>query len=254
MAGMSENIKIKKEYYKSLDIIRNVSCFAVLFYHLDILKGGCLAVCSFFTLSGYLSCITNFNKRKFSFFKYYKNRFIKIYIPIVITVFATIFTISFFKNIKAVNLKPEVASILLGYNNFWQLSVKHDYFSTHINSPFMHFWYMAILLQFELVFPFVFVALKKNCRQVKRRNSCHNHAKPRNNQRDFLLQNLLHFKHNKRILQYFFARIFLAARNIFGILSLLQAEFVADKIQQRNCRKNRLCALYVIFILFVHFR
>lgn len=161
MAGMSENIKIKKEYYKSLDIIRNVSCFAVLFYHLDILKGGCLAVCSFFTLSGYLSCITNFNKRKFSFFKYYKNRFIKIYIPIVITVFATIFTISFFKNIKAVNLKPEVASILLGYNNFWQLSVKHDYFSTHINSPFMHFWYMAILLQFELVFPFVFVALKK---------------------------------------------------------------------------------------------
>ena len=158
---MSENIKIKKEYYKSLDIIRNISCFAVLFYHLDILKGGCLAVCSFFTLSGYLSCITNFNKRKFSFLKYYKNRFIKIYIPIVITVFATIFTMSFFKNIKAVNLKSEVASILLGYNNFWQLSVKHDYFSTHINSPFMHFWYMAILLQFELIFPFVFVALKK---------------------------------------------------------------------------------------------
>ncbi|MDE7292530.1 MAG: acyltransferase [Treponemataceae bacterium] len=158
---MSENINIKKEYYKSLDIIRNVSCFAVLLYHLDILKGGCLAVCSFFTLSGYLSCITNFNKKKFSFFKYYKNRFIKIYIPIVITVFATIFTMSFFKNIKPVNLKPEVASILLGYNNFWQLSVQLDYFSAHINSPFMHFWYMAILLQFELVFPFVFIALKK---------------------------------------------------------------------------------------------
>lgn len=158
---MSENINIKKEYYKSLDIIRNVSCFAVLLYHLDILKGGCLAVCSFFTLSGYLSCITNFNKKKFSFFKYYKNRFIKIYIPIVITVFATIFTMSFFKNIRPVNLKPEVTSILLGYNNFWQLSVKLDYFSAHINSPFMHFWYMAILLQFELVFPFVFIALKK---------------------------------------------------------------------------------------------
>ena len=158
---MSEHINIKKEYYKSLDIIRNVSCFAVLLYHLDILKGGCLAVCSFFTLSGYLSCITNFNKKKFSFFKYYKNRFIKIYIPIVITVFVTIFTMSFFKNIKPVNLRQEVTSILLGYNNFWQLSVKLDYFSAHINSPFMHFWYMAILLQFELVFPFVFIALKK---------------------------------------------------------------------------------------------
>ena len=36
-----------------------------------------------------------------------------------------------------------------------------DYFARHISSPFMHFWYIGILLQFELVFPFIFLILKK---------------------------------------------------------------------------------------------
>ncbi len=158
---MCENLKAQKKYYKSLDIIRIFSCFAVLLYHLDILKGGYLAVCSFFTLSGYLSCITNFDKKKFSLWHYYKNRFIKIYIPIVITIFTTIFATSFLKEIKIINLRDEVVSILLGYNNFWQLHANLDYFSTHINSPFTHFWYMSILLQFEVVFPFILIGLKK---------------------------------------------------------------------------------------------
>lgn len=158
---MGENPKTQKKYYKSLDIIRIFSCFAVLLYHLDILKGGYLAVCSFFTLSGYLSCITNFGKKKFSLLRYYKNRFIKIYIPIVITIFTTIFATSFLKEIKIINLRDEVVSILLGYNNFWQLHANLDYFSAHINSPFTHFWYMSILLQFELIFPFILIGLKK---------------------------------------------------------------------------------------------
>lgn len=158
---MRDNPQVKKKYYKSLEIIRIFSCFAVLLYHLDILKGGYLAVCSFFTLSGYLSCITNFNKKKFSLLNYYKNRFIKIYIPIVITIFTTIFATSFLKEIKIINLREEVVSILLGYNNFWQLHANLDYFSAHIRSPFTHFWYMSILLQFELIFPLILIGLKK---------------------------------------------------------------------------------------------
>lgn len=157
---MNKNPQAQKKYYKSLDIIRVFSCFAVLLYHLDILKGGYLAVCSFFTLSGYLSCITNFDKT-ISLLHYYKNRFVKIYIPIVITIFTTIFATSFLKGIKIINLRDEVVSILLGYNNFWQLHANLDYFSAHIHSPFTHFWYMSILLQFELVFPFIFIGLKK---------------------------------------------------------------------------------------------
>lgn len=156
-----EIMEVKKTYYKYLDIIRVVSCIAVLLYHLNILKGGFLAVCSFFVLSGYLSCISAFKKEKFSILEYYKNRLLKIYVPLLIVVFISIFVISFFDNIIWLNLKPETTSVLLGYNNFWQLSVNADYFAHHINSPFMHLWYVSILLQFELVFPLLFLLLKK---------------------------------------------------------------------------------------------
>ena len=59
------------------------------------------------------------------------------------------------------NLKPETTSVLLGYNNFWQLNANLDYFTRHINSPFMHLWYMAILLQFDFVFPLIYFILNK---------------------------------------------------------------------------------------------
>ena len=150
-----------KKYYNKLDIIRLISCVAVLLYHMNILKGGFLAVCIFFVLSGYLSCISSFKKEKFSILTFYKNRLLHIYLPLVSVVFISILAIGFFKDINWLNLKPESTSVLLGYNNFWQIDANADYFARHISSPFMHFWYIAILLQFELMFPFIFILFKK---------------------------------------------------------------------------------------------
>lgn len=149
------------KYYKDINIIRVIACIAVIMYHLNILKGGYLAVCTFFVLSGYLSVISAFRKDKFSLKDYYKNRLKKIYIPLLVVVFITIVVISFLPNISWFNLKPETTSVLLGYNNFWQLDANLDYFARHIDSPFMHLWYISILLQFDLVFPFIFLLLKK---------------------------------------------------------------------------------------------
>ena len=55
-----------KKYYKNINLIRVIACLGVLLYHFNILKGGYLAVCIFFVLSGYLSCISAFKKEKFS--------------------------------------------------------------------------------------------------------------------------------------------------------------------------------------------
>jgi len=150
-----------KKYYKNVDIIRVLACLAVLLYHLNILKGGYLAVCVFFVLSGYLSCMSAFKKEKLSLKDYYLNRILKIYIPLMGIVFLTVALISLFSNINWFNLKPETTSVLLGYNNFWQLSANLDYFARHINSPFIHLWYIAILLQFDLIFPFIFMIFRK---------------------------------------------------------------------------------------------
>lgn len=152
---------MNKKYFKKIDIIRLLSCIAVLFYHLNILKGGYLAVCVFFVLTGYLSCISSFKKKKFSILNYYKSRILHIYLPLLIVVLLSIFTLSFFKDISWLNLKPETKSVLLGYNNFWQINANLDYFARHIDSPFMHFWYIGILFQFELIFPFIFILFKK---------------------------------------------------------------------------------------------
>ena len=157
---MQSNMKNKKTYYQKLDIVRVISCIAVFLYHLNILKGGFLAVCIFFTLSGYLSCISSLQKEKFSIKEYYISRIKKIYIPLFIIVMLTIATLTLFPDINWLNLKPETTSVLLGYNNFWQLNANLDYFTRHISSPFMHMWYIAILLQFELFFPIAFLILK----------------------------------------------------------------------------------------------
>ena len=161
-----------KKYYKDLNIIRLVACIAVLFYHLGLLKGGYLAVCTFFVLTGYLSVVSSFKKKAFSIKEYYKNRLIKVYIPLVIVVFITIGVTSFFKNVYWISLKNETTSVLLGYNNFWQISANLDYFARHVDSPFMHLWYIGILLQFELIFPFLFKLLKKSGEKIDKLMPC----------------------------------------------------------------------------------
>lgn len=162
----------EKKYNQKLDEVRILACLAVLFYHLGILKGGYLAVACFFVLSGYLSCISSLKKEHFSFKEYYINRLKKLYLPLVLVVFLTLFIVSIFPKLDWLNLKPETTSVLLGYNNFWQLSANLDYFARHLNSPFMHFWYIAILIQFDLVFPFLYFGLKKLGDKVHKSMPC----------------------------------------------------------------------------------
>ena len=160
-------MKKEKEYYLGLDIIRILSCALVLLYHLNIVKGGFLAVCTFFAMTGYLGCVSALKQEKFSIGKYYLNRIKKIYLPLIVVVALTIICVKFTPSINWINLKPETTSVIFGYNNFWQLSANLDYFTRHVNSPFMHLWYIAILMQFELVFPIVFWIFKKIKEKIK---------------------------------------------------------------------------------------
>ena len=100
-------------------------------------------------------------KYDFSIKDYYVSRLKKIYLPLIIVVFLTIIIARLNSSIGWINLKPETNSVLFGYNNFWQLNANLDYFTKNINSPFIHLWYIAILMQFELIFPIIFVVFRK---------------------------------------------------------------------------------------------
>ena len=151
----------QRVHYYDLDMVRALSCIAVLLYHLGLLKGGYLAVCTFFVLSGFLSVTSALQQKEFSFRKYYGRRLVQTYLPLAAVTLITVLVITLIPDIICLNLKPETGSVLLGYNNWWQLSASLDYFARHVSSPFMHFWYVAIQLQFDLLFPVLFVFLKK---------------------------------------------------------------------------------------------
>ena len=159
----NEGVKVMKKsaYYFGLDILRVMACVSIFLYHLNILPGGYLSVCTFLVLSGYLSFKSAYNKENFSIWQYYKNRFWKLYLPLILVVFGTVGVSGIISSVQWLNLKPEVLSILFGYNNFWQLNVNLDYFARFVNSPFIHLWYIALLLQFEIVFPIFYKLLNK---------------------------------------------------------------------------------------------
>ena len=163
---------VMKNYYKQLDIIRIFSCIVILLYHLNLLKGGYLAVCTFFVLSGYLSVVTAFKQDEFSLKKYYINIIKKIYLPLIVVTFISVAVISLTTNFNWINLKPEVTSIIFGYNNFWQLNANLDYFVRNVSTPFMHFWYISLLLQVEILFPFVFMILSKLGKKISKIVPC----------------------------------------------------------------------------------
>ena len=147
-----------KSYNLNIALLRCIFCIAVLLYHTNILKGGYLAVCSFFALTGYFSVISIYKNK--SIVSYYIKRVKKIYLPLLIVVALSIISINLL-HINKFNFKPEITSVLLGYNNYFQINANMDYFAKNINSPFIHLWYIAILMQLELVFPIIFTALKK---------------------------------------------------------------------------------------------
>ncbi len=147
--------------YFKIDLLRVICVIAILFYHMGVLQGGYLAVCTFFVLSGFLTTISAFNREHFSLKEYYINQFKKIYLPLLIVVFTTISILSLTSTSAWINLKPETTSILLSYNNYWQLNANLDYFTRHVSSPFMHLWYISILIQFQIVFPLIFLGFKR---------------------------------------------------------------------------------------------
>lgn len=238
--------KDSKKYYKYLDYIRVFACFLVMFYHFGVLKGGYLAVCTFFVLSGYLSFVSAYNKDKFSFKVYYKNKILHLYLPLLIVVLISVGLINLISTGSYLSLKPEVKSVLFGYNNFWQLNANMDYFARHVTSPFMHLWYIAILFQFDLVFPFIY----KFIRKVER-----NHSKNLITLIVFLLASLsavyfyIKSKDSNLMLVYYntFTRIFSL---LFGLwLGMIHSYYGSLAIKFFKPLPIRKCILYIYFLI-----
>ena len=155
--------KYNQKYISGLDGFRTLAIVGVTLFHLfpEIISGGYFGVSMFFVLTGYLLAFTNERERragKFSLLKYFWKRFKRIYPPLIIMILSTIGVYHFLapKIIEAV--RPEIVSVLLGFNNWWQIFQHADYFtSTDTDSPFTHLWFLGIEIQYYIFWPILFL-------------------------------------------------------------------------------------------------
>lgn len=120
-------------------------------------SGAAIWVYPLFVLSGCLLAYTCEKKGaagSFPLIAYFRKRIARIYPSLLIMMLVTIGTFSFFAAPVISAIRPEALSVLLGYNNWWQISQSADYFTRLTNqSPFTHLWFLGIELEYYLAWP-----------------------------------------------------------------------------------------------------
>ncbi len=166
-----------KDIRHDIDGLKGIAILAVVFYHLfDLLKsahftestlfdGGFLGVDIFFVISGFLitsSVFYRLSNNDFSLLSFYKRRFLRIVPPLL---FVCIFTliIGYFLLFPEVynELNIEVANALLFIGNF-RFANSGGYFALDSSDKLLlHTWYLAVTIQFYILFPLIVLLLKK---------------------------------------------------------------------------------------------
>lgn len=156
-----------KRRIRGLATMRALAAVGVLLYHAfpNTVKGGYFGVITFFVISGYLSAAglkKQIAAEKFDILSYYKKRVLRIYPGLLIVLFSSVGVLALIDMYRLANTPQEVLSVVLGYNNYWQIRMNADYFANLTNtSPFTHLWYIAILIQFEVIWPLLAVSYMK---------------------------------------------------------------------------------------------
>ena len=162
----------QRQYVKSLDMLRGIGITGIVLYHLSpsVFRGGFLGVPLFFVLSGYLmftTCNSRYQNGAFHMGNYYKKRLYKLLPPLYIMVMAVCCFLTLFQRSLLAGIRGEIASIFLGYNNWWQIGQNASYFSKMgSTSLFTHLWFLAVELQLYLLWPILFLLFQKGSKFV----------------------------------------------------------------------------------------
>ncbi|MGC6770148.1 acyltransferase family protein [Enterococcus sp. LJL128] len=166
---MEQKQRLKNSrYITGFDGIRTLAVVGVILYHLfpPIMSGGYLGVPIFFTLSGYL--ITDLLRQEWlqnneiDVKGFYIRRMKRLYPGLIFMLISTSAYIALFQRDLLNNLRGVVASSMLYYNNWWQIFHGFSYFDRFATqSPFTHIWSLAVEAQNYLIWPLIFILLKK---------------------------------------------------------------------------------------------
>ena len=154
---------------KDIDLLKGISIICVVFYHLGILKSGYLGVDAFFVIAGFLT-VPSLLKRidKFSsVVKYIGDRIIRL-LPSVLIASVVCLAVGYFLWLPDdyENMSQSIIASTFFSNNILSAITTKNYWDT-VNDfkPFMHTWYLGILMEFYVVVCgclFVFKKVLKN--------------------------------------------------------------------------------------------
>lgn len=129
-----------------LDFLKTLAIIAVTLFHISAKKfsGAFFGVTIFFVVSGFLIAYTCEKVRlenKFDLINYFLKRIKRLYPSLLIVIFSTVGIYYFLAPKVIESIRPEIISVLLGYNNWWQIAQNADYFAILNNlTPFTHLY------------------------------------------------------------------------------------------------------------------
>lgn len=177
---MTAKVMIKSEVQKrrGLDVMKGIAMTGIVLFHLfpSVFRGGYFGVPLFFVLSGYLMFVTSeerFGRRKFHIGSYYKKRAARLFPALYLMVMAVCGYLTLFERSEMAGIRGEIGSIFCGFDNWWQIQQNASYFSRMANaSPFTHLWFLAVEIQFYLLWPLLFLFYKKCSEVIGGRKMC----------------------------------------------------------------------------------
>lgn len=144
-----------------IDGLRAIAITGIVFYHLTPLAvpGGFLGVTAFFTIMGFLMVRISRNALtdgSFNALQYYKKKILRLYPSLLIVLATGLLLMLVIVPYYSKRMIGEIASIIFGYNNWWQIAVNSSYFTRIANaSPFTHLWYLGLTIQYYLLWPLI---------------------------------------------------------------------------------------------------
>ena len=166
MTGSVQN----RRHIDGLDALRTLAITQITLFHIfpNIFVGGYIGVCLFLVLTGFLlayGSACDYMSDNFSLSDYFFKRLKRLYPPIILVILTTVGVYHFLLPGVLEDSGKEIISVLLGFNNWWQLAMNSDYFARIVNaSPFTHMWFLGVELEYVLLWPLIFglcIYLKK---------------------------------------------------------------------------------------------
>jgi peptidoglycan/LPS O-acetylase OafA/YrhL len=153
--------------------LRAISVLLVLFYHMGLpIESGFLGVDIFFFISGYI--ITYTLDKKYSFDKksllnFYKNRFWRLFPTLISILIVTLMLSVALQSLQEIyEICKNTISGFFGLSNFAYYRQSGIYgTSSTDNNPLIHLWSLSVEFQFYLIYPVIYLLLKRFSERVK---------------------------------------------------------------------------------------